>query len=350
MNPFSELTEQTINSDALFATHYLPLLCEQNKKQDTLTIELDPADATRYRLTSQFTATGPELIIYAQNLTQAQFDHVSRFCQQQAIQMQTCYLIAAIDGQNDCAVSWCLNQSLTENVFAELKQWALEQGLEIWQVNQRPSLSEPGLLLMDMDSTTIKIECIDEIAKLAGVGEEVAKVTELAMLGKLDFAESLRGRVATLKDCNESVLQSVADNLPLMHGLERLIKVLKQHHWKVAIASGGFTFFADKLKAQLGLDAAVANVLTIENGKLTGEITGEIVDAQVKARTLNELAASFNIPQSQTVAMGDGANDLVMMSAADLGVAFEAKPIVQDKADVAINHHGLDALLFILKA
>ncbi len=134
-----------------------------------------------------------------------------------------------------------------------------------------------------------------------------------------------------------------------MHGLERLITVLKQHNWRVAIASGGFTYFADKLKADLDLDAAIANNLEVIDGKLTGKVLGGIVDAQVKADSLGKLATEFGIDEKQTIAMGDGANDLVMMAAANLGVAFEAKPVVQEKADVAINHHGLDALLFILK-
>ncbi len=345
MKPFSEFSEQTLTSDSLFSQLYL----SQIPHQPSQLIELDPTNAKFYRVVDQVEVSGPELIIYASQLSLSQFQYITEFCKQQQIEIKASYIITAIDDEQDCAVSCCLSHTLAEQAFQQLTEWAQANNLEVWQVQSRPSLSEPGLLVMDMDSTTIKIECIDEIAKLAGVGKEVAEVTELAMQGKLDFAESLRGRVATLKGCDESVLQSVADELPLMHGLERLLKVLKRHNWKVAIASGGFTFFADQLKQQLGLDAAVANTLTIESGKLTGEVTGEIVDAKVKARTLTELAEKFEIPSSQTVAMGDGANDLVMMSAADLGVAFEAKPIVQQKADVAINHHGLDALLFILK-
>jgi len=345
VKPFSEFSEQTLTSDSLFSQLYL----SQIPHQPSQLIELDPTNAKFYRVVDQVEVSGPELIIYASQLSLSQFQYITEFCKQQQIEIKASYIITAIDDEQDCAVSCCLSHTLAEQAFQQLTEWAQANNLEVWQVQSRPSLSEPGLLVMDMDSTTIKIECIDEIAKLAGVGKEVAEVTELAMQGKLDFAESLRGRVATLKGCDESVLQSVADELPLMHGLERLLKVLKRHNWKVAIASGGFTFFADQLKQQLGLDAAVANTLTIESGKLTGEVTGEIVDAKVKARTLTELAEKFEIPSSQTVAMGDGANDLVMMSAADLGVAFEAKPIVQQKADVAINHHGLDALLFILK-
>lgn len=208
-----------------------------------------------------------------------------------------------------------------------------------------PKLNVPGLLVMDMDSTTIKIECIDEIAILAGVGEQVSAVTELAMQGKLDFSESLYQRVATLENSSEQILADVAKNIPLMEGLETLIAELKKHQWRVAIASGGFTYFADHLKDMLSLDAAYANTLEIIDGKLTGKVLGNVVDAQVKADCLLKLSDEYNIPHQQTVAMGDGANDLVMMEAANLGVAFHAKSIVKAKADTAINTSGLDCMI-----
>ena len=227
----------------------------------------------------------------------------------------------------------------------QLAKYCQQNKLEAALIKNAPKLAIPGLVVMDMDSTTIQIECIDEIAVLAGVGEQVAEVTELAMQGKLDFSQSLRQRVAKLANAPESILEQVADNLPLMPGLETLIHELKKHNWKVAIASGGFTYFADLLKENLGLDAARANTLAIENGKLTGEVLGDIVDAQVKATTLTKLAEQFSIAQNQTVAMGDGANDLVMMEAAHLGVAYHAKPLVKEKADTNICHHGLDIML-----
>lgn len=228
---------------------------------------------------------------------------------------------------------------------AIISEYAIAHNLEIALVENAPKLEQPGLLLMDMDSTTIEIECIDEIAALAGVGEEVAEVTELAMQGKLDFSQSLRERVGKLKGADESILASVANNLPLMPGLVELIEELKQHNWRIAIASGGFTYFADKLKSDLALDAARANVLEIVDGKLTGQVIGEIVDANVKAQTLNELAAEFKIASNQLVAMGDGANDLVMMKAASLGVAYKAKPVVLAQADTTICHSGLDCMI-----
>lgn len=212
-----------------------------------------------------------------------------------------------------------------------------------------PTLSTPGLLVMDMDSTTIKIECIDEIAALAGVGEEVAAVTELAMQGELDFSQSLHQRVAKLQNSSQDILAQVADNIPLMEGLETLVTELKQHQWRVAIASGGFTYFADHLKNMLSLDAAVANVLEIEDNKLTGKVLGDVIDAQAKVDTLVQLTSDFNIAPTQTVAMGDGANDLVMMAAAHLGIAFHAKPLVLAQADACITKSGLDCLLHWLK-
>ncbi|REL28997.1 phosphoserine phosphatase SerB [Thalassotalea euphylliae] len=232
---------------------------------------------------------------------------------------------------------------------AQLVSLTTAHGFEAAIVANAPSLLTPGLLVMDMDSTTIEIECIDEIAKLAGVGGKVAEVTELAMQGKLDFSQSLHQRVATLADAPESILASVAENLPLMPGLTTLVAQLKAHHWQVAIASGGFTYFADYLKNTLGLDAAYANTLEIVDGKLTGKVLGEVVDAQKKADVLVELATQQNIAPAQTVAMGDGANDLVMMAAAQLGIAYKAKPLVLAKADSSISHSGLDCMLHWLK-
>jgi phosphoserine phosphatase len=226
-----------------------------------------------------------------------------------------------------------------------LVEFTLANNIEAALIKNAPVLSQPGILVMDMDSTTIEIECIDEIAVLAGVGEQVSAVTEQAMLGELDFAQSLHQRVATLKDSPESILAEVAENIPLMNGLETLIKELKKHNWKIAIASGGFTYFSDHLKTLLSLDAAHANTLEIIDGTLTGKVLGDVVDAQAKADCLIDLQKTYQLPSQQTVAMGDGANDLVMMAAAHLGVAFHAKPLVLAKADSAINNAGLDCLI-----
>lgn len=211
-------------------------------------------------------------------------------------------------------------------------------------------LSQAGLLVMDMDSTIIKMECIDEIAKLAGSGEQVAEITARAMAGELDFEQSLRQRVATLQNAPEQILQQVRSHLPLMEGLKAMIAELQKYGWKTAIASGGFTYFADYLQQQLGLDYAVSNQLEISDSRLTGKVTGDIIDAQYKADTLLKLAHQWNIPLQNTVAIGDGANDLAMMSVANLGAAFHAKPKVQQQAQVVVNFSDLTGLLCLLMA
>ena len=231
----------------------------------------------------------------------------------------------------------------------KLAQFTVKGAIEAAIVINAPSLNQPGLLVMDMDSTTIEIECIDEIAVLAGVGKQVAEVTELAMQGKLDFSQSLYQRVATLKGAPESILADVAKDIPLMPGLTTLVTELKKYDWKVAIASGGFTYFADHLKHLLKLDGAFANTLEIVDGTLTGKVLGEVVDANVKAQVLSKLQQDFAISKTQTVAMGDGANDLVMMKAAHLGVAYKAKPVVLEQADTSISQSGLDCMLHWLK-
>lgn len=227
-------------------------------------------------------------------------------------------------------------------------RFAHDAGLDVVPLGKIPHLRSPGLLVMDMDSTAIQIECIDEIAKLAGTGEMVAEVTERAMRGELDFTASLRQRVGTLKGADANILQQVREKLPLMPGLTQLVLKLESLGWKVAIASGGFTFFADYLRDKLHLTAAVANQLEIMEGKLTGEVIGDIVDAQYKAKTLKKLAEQYEIPHVQTVAIGDGANDLPMIKAAGLGIAFHAKPKVNEKSEVTIRHADLMGVFCIL--
>lgn len=222
--------------------------------------------------------------------------------------------------------------------------------LDIALLDFDAKLSEKGLLVMDMDSTAIQIECIDEIAKLAGTGELVSAITESAMRGELDFEQSLRRRVGTLKGAPESILQEVRASLPLMPGLEETIKTLQQHGWKTAIASGGFTYFADYLKELLKLDFAASNQFDIVEGKLTGLVKGDVVDAQYKANTLLRLREEFGISAENSLAIGDGANDLAMMKVAGLGVAFHAKPKVQQQAQIVVNFADLTALLCLLSA
>ena len=212
-----------------------------------------------------------------------------------------------------------------------------------------PSLNKPGVAIFDMDSTCIQIECIDEIARAYGVGDEIAKITSRAMHGELDFKQSLRLRVSKLKDAPVSILENLRNNLPLMPGFKELVKFLQEHDWKIAIASGGFTPFVGKLKEDFNLTKVHANTFEIEGDHLTGGLIGEIVDSTVKVRTLDELCEEFNIPLSQTMAIGDGANDLPMILHSALGLAIHAKPIVRQKATGTINNFGLDAAVAILE-
>ncbi|OOE57583.1 phosphoserine phosphatase SerB [Salinivibrio sp. ML323] len=213
-----------------------------------------------------------------------------------------------------------------------------------------PDLSRPGLAVFDMDSTAIEIECIDEIAALAEVGEAVSAVTERAMLGELDFEASLRQRVAALKGSDAAILETVKAQLPLMPEMADLVASLKACGWYVAIASGGFTHFSDHLQRQLGLDYAASNQLGVRNGQLTGEVEGNVVDAQRKADVLTMLAQKYDIAPENTLAVGDGANDLAMMEAAGLGIAYHAKPKVNAKAQAAVKHAWLGGVLCVLSA
>ena len=234
--------------------------------------------------------------------------------------------------------------------FADFIKFAHDVEVDIAKLDFSPKLSQAGLLVMDMDSTAIQIECIDEIAKLAGVGELVSAITESAMRGELDFEQSLRRRVGTLKGAPESILQQVRENLPLMPGLVETIQTLQKYGWKTAIASGGFTYFADYLKALLQLDFAASNQFDIEDGKLTGLVKGDVVDAQYKAKMLQRLLEEYGIDSQHSIAIGDGANDLAMMKVAGLGVAFHAKPKVQQQAQIVVNFADLTALLCLLSA
>lgn len=248
--------------------------------------------------------------------------------------------------------AWCVEDyqviRLAGSLTPRATKLAHEAGLDVAPLGKIPHLKTPGLLVMDMDSTAIQIECIDEIAKLAGTGEMVAEVTERAMRGELDFTASLRQRVATLKGADANILRQVRDELPLMPGLKSLVQNLDTLGWKVAIASGGFTFFAEYLRDTLNLTAVVANELEICDGRLTGEVLGQIVDAKFKAVTLKRLAEKYEIPAAQTVAIGDGANDLPMIHAAGLGIAYHAKPKVNEKSEVSIRHADLMGVFCIL--
>ena len=217
-----------------------------------------------------------------------------------------------------------------------------------YMMGQR-ELSEFKLVAMDMDSTLITIECIDEIADMQGLKPQVAAITEAAMRGELDFAASLKQRVALLEGLDASALQRVYDErLKLSPGAEAMLAAVKKAGLKTLLVSGGFTFFTERLKERLGLDFTHANALEIIDGKLTGKVLGGIVDAEEKQRTVERVCAELGITPSQAIVMGDGANDLKMMGIAGLSVAFRAKPVVRSQADVALNFVGLDGLLNVL--
>ncbi|MFT6448748.1 MAG: phosphoserine phosphatase [Oleispira sp.] len=204
------------------------------------------------------------------------------------------------------------------------------------------------LVAFDMDSTLIEAEVIDELAAAAGVGEKVAEITERAMRGEIDFTESFHERVALLKGLSGDVLQDIAERLPVTEGAERLIRNLNSLGYTTVILSGGFNYFGNYLKDKLGIDYVFANELDMEDGIVTGKVTGTVVDGNRKAQLLREIAEKEGIRLEQTIAVGDGANDLPMLSIAGLGIAFRAKPLVQESAKQSISTLGLDGVLYLL--
>ncbi|MCD9460253.1 phosphoserine phosphatase SerB [Marinibactrum halimedae] len=235
-----------------------------------------------------------------------------------------------------------------ESLHRDFLSLSSELNIDIAFQLETPFRRAHRLVCFDMDSTLIATEVIDELAAAAGVGEQVAEITESAMRGEIDFTESFHKRMGLLKGLDESVLESIAEQLPIMEGAERLFTALNALGYKTAILSGGFMYFAQHLQKKLGIDYIHANELEVVEGKVTGRVTGRVVDGQRKAELLERIAQDHGIPLSQVVAVGDGANDLPMLSKAGLGVAFRAKPLVREKAKYTLSTLGLDGLLYML--
>ena len=235
-----------------------------------------------------------------------------------------------------------------EQMKADFMKLSAEQEMDISFQEESMYRRMRRLICFDMDSPLIETEVIDELAIRAGVGDQVKAITEAAMRGEIDFCESFRQRCALLKGLDVSVMQEIAENLPITEGVDRLMRILKKVGFKIAILSGGFTYFGNYLKQKYNIDYVYANELEVENGKLTGRHVGDIVDGKRKAELLRLIAQVENVDIRQTVAVGDGANDLPMISIAGLGIAFHAKPKVKATAKQSISTIGLDGILYFL--
>ena len=275
------------------------------------------------------------LVVQSPGLTVEHAEQLAALAQAQGVARISATAARLLDVQHDDATR------------ADVVAWAERHGIDPAFVPAGLKLSHCKVLAMDMDSTLINIECIDEIAGVAGVKDKVSEITEAAMRGEIkDFAESLRRRVALLKDVPAEALEQVyTEKLRLNPGAERLITTAQAAGIKVLLVSGGFTFFTDRLRERLKLDSAHANTLEIDNGVLTGRVLGDILDADAKAVYLREFARTHGATKEQVIAMGDGANDLKMLGAAGFPVAYHAKPLVRQQTRYALNVSGLDGVL-----
>ncbi|MCW8195017.1 phosphoserine phosphatase SerB [Proteobacteria bacterium 005FR1] len=255
-----------------------------------------------------------------------------------------------LEKQNKACVEFSVRGDSADLAKLRAEFMELATGLDIDIAIQEDNVYRRNrrLVCFDMDSTLVEAEVIDELAKAAGVGDQVAAITEQAMAGELDFNQSFSRRMALLKGLDAKVLESIAAQLPITEGAERLISTLRKLGYKTAILSGGFTYFAKHLQQKLGIDYVYANELEVVDGKVTGKVVGEVVNGQKKAELLKQLARQENILLEQVIAVGDGANDLPMLSIAGLGIAYRAKPLVKASAEHSISNLGLDAILYLL--
>ena len=275
------------------------------------------------------------LVVQSPGLTVEHAEQIAALAQAQGVARISATAARLLDVQHDDATR------------ADVVAWAERHGIDTAFVPAGLKLAQCKVLAMDMDSTLINIECIDEIAGVAGVKDKVSEITEAAMRGEIkDFSESLRRRVALLKDVPAEALEQVyTEKLRLNPGAERLITTAQAAGIKVLLVSGGFTFFTDRLRERLRLDSAHANTLEIDNGVLTGRVLGDILEADAKAVYLREFARTHGATKEQIIAMGDGANDLKMLGAAGFPVAYHAKPLVRQQTRYALNVSGLDGVL-----
>lgn len=251
-----------------------------------------------------------------------------------------------------CVHRYDLSTPLSDGKYAqyrmELLGLAKQTGTDYVLQKTSPLPYQPGLAVFDMDSTLIKAEVMDELAVEMGIGEQISAVTASAMRGEIDFTESFEQRLSLLEGLSSQVMDSVYQRIEHMDGIAVLMAVLHRLGWKTAILSGGFTYFADRLQQDYGMTEVHANVLEIESNKLTGKYVGPIVDAKRKQALLAELTESYALPVAQTVACGDGANDLLMLNDAGLGIALHAKPLVREQAPCPVNNLGLESVLYLM--
>ncbi|MEF3698052.1 phosphoserine phosphatase SerB [Desulfolutivibrio sp.] len=294
--------------------------------------------------------------LLARTITAEQVASISRVIAENSLNIDVITRLSGRASLNDAAplrqacVEFSVRGALADpaRIKGQFLAIAAELGVDIAFQEDGAFRRNRRLVAFDMDSTLIAAEVIDELAKEAGVGREVVAITESAMRGEIDFKQSLRKRLALLRGLPADTLEAVARRIPMTEGAERLINNLKRFGYKIAIISGGFTYFGRRLQDRLGIDFLFANELEIENGRLTGNVVGDIVDAAKKAEILKDIAAREGLSLQQVIAVGDGANDLPMLNLAGLGIAFHAKPVVKQGAKQAISTLGLDSILYLI--